>query len=282
MGRIFTDRKAGKRLAHLFVGAVYYFLFAKPRDLLLLIAGRPRRRLVVLCYHGVRPEDRSAFAWQMDALLRTARPASLQRWVSTPEIGNLVAVTFDDGFANVRQNALPELERRGIPATIFVPTGNLGGHPTWSMEKKEQFHEERILEAKDLRTLAGPNLDFGSHSVSHADLTKITEEEILRELSRSKEDLEEILGAPVDLFAFPYGAYSDRAAELARMAGYRMACTLHPKTVRFNDYRFLVGRFRVDPCDWKIEFWLKIRGAYEGVAPFQRLKRFFRNPTRKG
>jgi peptidoglycan/xylan/chitin deacetylase (PgdA/CDA1 family) len=110
----------------------------------------------------------------------------------------------------------------------------------------------------------------------------MTEEEIARELRRSKEDLESILGTPVDLFAFPYGKYSPRAAELARMAGYRNAYTMEPLTVQPTDSRFLVGRCRVDPSDWKAEFWLKMRGGYEGVVPFHRLKRVSRNPARQG
>jgi len=280
--RIFSEMKTGKRIANLCISALYYFLYAKPRDILAKIMGIYGRRLVVLCYHGVQSEERSAFAWQMDELLRAAKPVSLHGWDAVSGSGNLVSVTFDDGFSNVRQNALPELEKRSIPATIFVPTGNLGDRPTWSMDGKDPSRDVRILEAEDLHALAGPILTIGSHSVSHADLTKMAEEELLRELSRSKEDLEGMLGTPVELFAFPYGHYSDRAAEFARKAGYHMACTLEPKTVRFDDSRFLVGRFRVDPCDWKIEFWLKVRGAYEGIAPFQHLKRFFRSRLRYG
>ena len=64
------------------------------------------------------------------------------------------------------------------------------------------------------------------------------------------------------------------------MAGYRKVFTMDPDTVRPDDPRILVGRIRVDPYDWKIEFWLKIRGAYKGVAPFYRLKRIYRDLTR--
>jgi peptidoglycan/xylan/chitin deacetylase (PgdA/CDA1 family) len=272
----------GKRLARVCIGAFYHFLIAKPRDAVAKIFGRPRQRMVVLCYHGVRPEDRSAFAWQMDTIRKAATPVALDGSGHPPSDKHLVAVTFDDGFASIRQNALPELEKRGIPATIFLPTGNLGNRPMWPMEKTEPCAGERILDAGELPPLAGPLVKFGSHSASHGNLTEMTEEEIARELRRSKEDLESILGTPVDLFAFPYGKYSPRAAELARMAGYRNAYTMEPLTVQPTDSRFLVGRCRVDPSDWKAEFWLKMRGGYEGVVPFHRLKRVSRNPARQG
>jgi peptidoglycan/xylan/chitin deacetylase (PgdA/CDA1 family) len=273
MGGKFARGKAGTRLAKICIGACYYFLIVKPGDILARILGRPRHRLVVLCYHGVGSGDRSAFAWQMDALKRAARPTALSRLYTAPGNGNLVAVTFDDGFASIRQNALPELEARSIPATIFVPTGNLGNQPMWTMEKDEPYPGGKILDADELRILAGPIVGFGSHSVSHADLTIMTEEQILGELSRSKRELEGILGTPVDLFAVPYGRYCDRVSGLAKRAGYRKVFTMDPDTMRPDDPRILVGRIRVDPYDWKIEFWLKIRGAYKGVVPFYRLKR---------
>lgn len=262
-----------KRLSKIGIAAAYYFLCLKPRLFLERILGGRSRRLVILCYHGVRPEERRAFAWQMDTLLSAGSPVFPDEEPPDSTRDLLVAVTFDDGFENIRRNALPELEERGIPSMVFVPSGSLGGEPMWPMERESCGRTERILTSGELRDIARPLVRIGSHTVSHADLTGLEAEEAMRELCRSREELEGILGAPVELAAFPYGTHTELVAELARSAGYRRALTMEPVAMRPGSHDFLLGRFRVDPSDWKIEFWLKVRGAYEGCGPFQRWKK---------
>ena len=262
-----------KRLVKTGIGATYYFLCVQPRIFLGSILRRPFRRLVILCYHNVRSGERRAFAWQMDELLRAGTPVDLDGTRADPREDLQVAVTFDDGYAEIGRNALPELAERGIPSTIFVPSGNLGGRPMWNGGTGCGPGEDRIFTSEELRDLAHPLVRVGSHSVSHADLTKLGTEEALRELCRSKEELEDILGTPVDLVAFPYGANTDHLADLSRSAGYRFGLTNEPEVMRPGRSGFLLGRIRVDPSDWKIEFRLKVRGAYEVFVPFQRWKK---------
>jgi peptidoglycan/xylan/chitin deacetylase (PgdA/CDA1 family) len=259
-----------KRVVKIGIGAAYYFLCIQPRILLDATLRRSSRRLVVLCYHNVRTGERSAFAWQMDELLRAGSPVDLDEAKMDSLEDLLVAVTFDDGYAEIGRNALPELEKRGIPSTIFVPSGNLGGRPMWNRGRSGWSKEDRIFTLEELRDLLPPLVRIGSHTVSHADLTKLGTEEAFRELCRSKEELEGILGKPVDLVAFPYGANTEHLAELSRSAGYRFGLTNEPEVMRPGRSGFLLGRIRVDPSDWKIEFWLKVRGAYEVFVPYQR------------
>jgi peptidoglycan/xylan/chitin deacetylase (PgdA/CDA1 family) len=262
-----------KRLVKTGIGAAYYCLCVQPRIFLCAILRRPFRRLVILCYHNVRTEERHAFAWQMDELLRAGTPVDLDGARADSPGNLLVAVTFDDGYAEIRRNALPELEERGIPSTIFVPSGNLGGRPMWIGGTGCGSGEDRIFTSEELRYLAHPLVRIGSHSVSHADLTKLGTEEAFRELCRSKEDLEGILGTTVDLVAYPYGTNTEHLAELSRSAGYRFGMTNEPEVMSPGRSGFLLGRIRVDPSDWKIEFRLKVRGAYEVFVPFQRWKK---------
>jgi peptidoglycan/xylan/chitin deacetylase (PgdA/CDA1 family) len=264
-----------KRLVKIGIAAVYYSLWMKPRFLLGNFLGRRFRRLVILCYHGVRPEERPAFSWQMDALLRAGSPVFPDE--VPPDGGKdlLVAVTFDDGFENILRDALPVLREKRIPAMIFVPSGCLGGEPMWPVGKGTRSRGVRVLEREELREIARPFVKIGSHTVSHADLTELGTEEAFHELRRSREDLEAIVGTPVELVAFPYGKCTEQVAEQARRAGYRHGLTMEPEATRPGRDGFLLGRFRIDPSDWKIESWLKVRGAYEGSAPFQRWKKYF-------
>src|SRR5262249_3105591 len=92
-----------------------------------LALGRKRPgSAVILYYHAVPAKERQCFAAQMDELLRCAKPIPADLDGPLERGTHHVAVTFDDGFVSVLENALPELQRRKIPAVIFVPSGYLG------------------------------------------------------------------------------------------------------------------------------------------------------------
>jgi len=99
-----------------------------------------RARLTILAYHRVltdpdplRPEDPVAetFRWQMRLLAREMNPLPLDEAIERLQEGRLparaVAVTFDDGYADNAEVALPILREEGVPATFFVATGYLNG-----------------------------------------------------------------------------------------------------------------------------------------------------------
>src|SRR5688572_4210366 len=141
---------------------------------------------VVLYYHAIRPEQRGAFARQMDTLLRVARPWRLDARPN-PVGPAYVAVTFDDGYTSVMENAFPELKKRDIPFTVFVPSGSLGERPSWVRSPDHPFWNERVVSKEELRAWAAePLLTVGSHTVNHPRLTTIAAEEATRELANSK------------------------------------------------------------------------------------------------
>ena len=86
----------------------------------------PTPNVLVLYYHAVPSEQRLNFARQLDMLLRWATPIAAD-FKSIPANGTrYAAVTFDDGLQSFAHNALPELEKRNIPASLFVVAGKLG------------------------------------------------------------------------------------------------------------------------------------------------------------
>jgi peptidoglycan/xylan/chitin deacetylase (PgdA/CDA1 family) len=229
---------------------------------------------VVLYYHSIGEAERRRFAGQMDELLKRARPFPAG-WPEQMETGaHNVAVTFDDGFRSVVENAVPELTKRGIPFTVFVPSGCLGERPTWVRDRGHRFFRERVLSAGELRGIAAtPLATLGSHSVTHSNLTRLEASRAVEELRRSKSDLEAAAGVKVEFFSFPHGAYTSELAQEARRAGYRRVFTIEPVTIGANAEIVTVGRVAVDPADWPLEFRLKMAGAYRWRACYHRLKR---------
>ncbi|NLF07968.1 MAG: polysaccharide deacetylase family protein, partial [Pirellulaceae bacterium] len=102
-----------------------------------------------------------------------------------------------------------------------------------------------FLDADEIRAMAASGVEFGSHTVSHAILTRLPPAEIERELSESKAALESLLGKRIDALAYPDGRYSAEIMRLARSAGYRIACTTDSRWVAERDRS--IGLPRIEP-----------------------------------
>ena len=231
-----------------------------------LLGRHPRPTCVVIYYHAIAPGQRARFARQMDDLLRLAKPVPAGLYGLPDSPAHYCAVTFDDGFVSVLENALPELELRNIPATFFVPTGCLGCPPAWVKADSPARHE-RVLSTQELAGLKDHRLlRIGSHSISHPNFLKLDPAQARRELEHSKAQLEAILGCKVGLFSFPHGECDAQAIALARAAGYDRVFTISPSNAFTGPNTFVIGRVLVDPADWPLEFRLKLLGAYRWLA----------------
>lgn len=235
---------------------------------------RAHRTGVVLYYHAIKPHQRRRFAEQMDRVSTHAFAFSAGSPETMRAAERNVAVTFDDGFRSVVDNAVPELAKRGIPFTIFVPSGCLGERPSWIGSPEHPSWNETVLSADELRALAGhPLATVGSHSITHPNLARVDRERAGRELVESKHALQQSSGAAIDLFSFPHGAHSLPLIEQARHAGYRRVFTVEPTLAEHDGAQFVVGRVAVDPDDWPIEFHLKLAGAYRWKQLLHRERR---------
>jgi peptidoglycan/xylan/chitin deacetylase (PgdA/CDA1 family) len=165
-------------------------------------------------------------------------PAALPRLDRTGRLPRgTAALTFDDGFAALREHVLPVLLRERLPATVFLVAQTLtpGGRPvdwvdTPGTEPLRTLTLDQVLEMQD----AG--VAFQSHSWAHSDLTALSEEACERDLRDSRELLSDLLGRPVTLLAYPRGRHSNRVHRSAERAGYTHAFTLPDRPERPGPY----------------------------------------------
>jgi peptidoglycan/xylan/chitin deacetylase (PgdA/CDA1 family) len=255
------------RLAKLAI-AILFFVGDAIFRLICRLAGKdispsPAPVLVIITYHSVKASQTTLFEKQMNTLLKLGRPISLGDGITLLSSGYNFAVTFDDAYQSVLQNALPILLEKNIPATIFVPTGCLGGKPTWIKNQSHNYASETVATEEQLKALPTDLITIGSHTVSHINLTNVDESIARREIFESKETLEKVLNQKVTLFAAPYATLNENFTDLFRESGYHRVFLNIPTFPATKTDLYILGRIGVEPSDWPLEYRLKFAGAYQ-------------------
>lgn len=191
--------------------------------------GDGQRAPWVLMYHSVGPTDDDPFRVtvsprrfraQMGALRRAGlRGVSMRTLLTTPPgrlRDRMVGLTFDDGYCDFADVAVPVLDEHGFDATVYVVTGRLGGTNDW----EPHGPVKRIMTASRVREVAALGMEVAAHGVEHRPLAGMAREELVREVVESRLVLEDVLGTRVTGFAYPYGAVDVAAADAVREAGY--------------------------------------------------------------
>ncbi len=145
--------------------------------------------------------------------------------------GKAVSITFDDGYMNNYSIAYPVLRRYGFEAAIFVIVNNVGkpGYMNWDQ----------------LKRMADDGINIGSHTLTHPDLRKLSDQDLKKELVESKRILEENLKRKVDFFAYPGGSLDERVKNAVIEAGYKGACATNPPRHYGSDDPYAVKRVRI-------------------------------------
>ncbi len=195
--------------------------------------------MLILEYHSVndRSEDTlsvpaAAFRRQMEHLLACGYEiVPLQRIAERVAAGESVntareaAITFDDGYLDNYETAYPILSALHLPATIFLTLDYIGTGRPFPWSRRVDATEGRPLEWEMVETMASGGLvQFGSHTHSHRDLTRLSQEDAWEEIHGSRERLEDRLGLPVSSFCYPASRAEPWVRALVDRAGYTHAC----------------------------------------------------------
>ena len=182
------------------------------------LAAEYDRRLPILMYHHIGPPRPGSYPFL------TVSPESFERqikwlvWLGFVGISpsqwfrwrrkgtglpkRSILITFDDAYVDIADYALPVLRRFGFSGAVYVVSGRFGGTNTW--DEADRCGTLKLMDATHIRFWAERGIEFGAHSRTHADLRKLSEGDCRAEIIGSKNDLADLLGAPVISFAYPY------------------------------------------------------------------------------
>nr|ADC35833.1 polysaccharide deacetylase [uncultured bacterium 89] len=182
-------------------------------------------RSAILTYHSVDGSGSiisvtpDLFRRQMQTLVERRVPVIPLDRILAGNTG--VALTFDDGYQNFADAALPVLIEFHLSATVFVVSGLCGSLGTW--KSAPGIPRLPLMHWNTVRQLPANLITLGSHSVSHPDLTRISGDNVAVELHDSRREIEDRTGRPVSLLAYPYGSVN-AAVRAAAQRDYAMSC----------------------------------------------------------
>ncbi len=155
-----------------------------------------------------------------------------------------VLLTFDDGYANLKTNVHPLLCQLGFPYTVFLVSERVGKTNEWVVG--EGYEATPLLtwdEVQDMQAEGG--VDFQAHTATHPKLVEITPREVQREMTDSKDTLEQKLQKPIRTLCYPYGSFNEAVMDMAGEAGYTQAVTTEFGRVRAADHALRLPRISV-------------------------------------
>jgi peptidoglycan/xylan/chitin deacetylase (PgdA/CDA1 family) len=242
--------------------------------------------LRILFYHRVA-DDRdelavrpAAFAEQMDYLASEAYRAvdvltAIELLDSGEPLARTVALTFDDGFLDVAEHALPILSERGFRATVFIAPAVTDGRTSFSWYGEQE--QPPVMTWEDILELdRDGTLRFEAHSLTHPDLRTLETAAANEEIAGSKRELENRLGRVVRAFSYPSGLFGERERNIVAEAGYRIGVSCEPGVNERSTDRFALRRRQVDARDSLLDFRAKLGGGHDSSPPLRGLYRRLR------
>ncbi len=247
------------------------------------VDGQQERTLRVLMYHKVNDlwpnpttVPTAVFAQQMELLgelgyVVVSLDDVLDHYLEgAPLPERAVLITFDDGYRDNLENALPILQQHRYPAVLFAPIGFLDSDRPLPHEEALRVLGvvNRTVDWDELAELEAGGIRIESHGIGHRPVSELEPGEALREIALSKLRLEERLGRGVDAFAFVKGSHADyrpEHASLVQQAGYKLAFTSVSGANGPASDRYRLRRYNVEPYPART-FELVLEGACDLIA----------------
>jgi peptidoglycan/xylan/chitin deacetylase (PgdA/CDA1 family) len=225
-----------------------------------------QRRLPILMYHLITPAPEHAFR---KYAITPAEFDAQMRWIAVngfvpihlddafggsnrPLPAKPLVITFDDGFRDCFDYAVPILSSYGFTATFFIVAGLAGKRSEWL--PAERGVEYDLMDWTSIRALADRGFECGAHTMTHPRLARASAEIRNRELHDSRCAIEDEIGRPVRHLSYPFGSFDADVRDAAERLGYRTACTVARGVATTTDDPLTLARIPVNGTDAPLAF----------------------------
>jgi peptidoglycan/xylan/chitin deacetylase (PgdA/CDA1 family) len=202
-------------------------------------------------YRGLTVHPKS-FARQMRWMHRLGYRGlsmrDLMPYLKREKVGKVFGITFDDGFRNVFEHALPVLQTYQFTSTNYFVANQFDGSNVW--DRQNGVVASDLMSKREMLAWAQAGQEVGSHTLDHVHLPELSLEAAREQLIRSRLVLSEMLGSEVTAFCYPYGDFEPEHQRLAQEAGYINATTTARGLAEISDDFYAlprVGIWRTTP-----------------------------------
>lgn len=182
------------------------------------------------------------------------------------DLKKVVALTFDDGHIDFYNKVFPILKSKNIEATLYWPTGMENNILLTTTGTTCQLMN--VDQVKEI-SLSGL-VEFGSHGVTHRELTKISDEDLESELINSKKELELISGKEVFSVAYPRGKYNKNVINFVQKVGYSCGLSVKEGSINSSSSIFALNRLSIDRTTSMLSFRAKLSALYDIVSKWKK------------
>lgn len=195
--------------------------------------------IYILMYHRVNDfrrnelsvpvqEFRKQLIWLKENGFQNMRMTQLESMTPEKKLTDpMVILSFDDGYEDNYIEALPTLKEFGYSAIFYIPYELIGKNIMFPRDRKESNHlvHNRIMDWEQVKNILNAGMEIGSHTLTHNDLTRMSDAQARKEISESKIKIEQKLGDRITSFCYPGGYYNEKHVKWTEEAGYSSACT---------------------------------------------------------
>ncbi|MEV7780699.1 polysaccharide deacetylase family protein [Kitasatospora sp. NPDC088351] len=167
---------------------------------------------------------RGQLRWLSHSGLRGVSVGELERAHAAGTAAGLVGLSFDDGYRDFLDQAVPLLADHGFTATVYVVARKMGADNDWDREGPRK----PLMTARQVRAVVDAGMEVGSHSLTHVALAGLAPERLTAEVAESRSILQDVTGCAVEGFCYPYGSFDPAAVGAVEAAGYTHACAVSP------------------------------------------------------
>tara|TARA_A100000164_G_scaffold374448_1_gene407453 strand:- start:576 stop:1286 length:711 start_codon:yes stop_codon:yes gene_type:complete len=226
-------------------------------------------KIPILSYHSIS-DDNCPLSLKINEFekqliyLRNNKYESINFDEINPNKEKQIIITFDDGYKDLILNSLPLLKKYNFKAICFIVSDLIGKTNKWD-EYDIKVSKKQLMSMSEIKLWIDNGMKIGSHSKNHRKLTIIKKDEMIKEISNSKLDLERLIETKIDVFCYPYGIYDeDVVGEVKK--NYKFALTT--KRSRYDQKKHtkhLIPRIDMGKPYSKLKLYLKLNTIYEDI-----------------